>query len=86
MQNSKKADDKEKAKHIKMLASKYPGLRISYVDEKDGAFYSVLSKSSDTGDGMEEEYRIQVSGGNGQKGGRGGLSFVGSSPYVVDPF
>lgn len=69
MQNSKKADDKEKARHIKMLASKYPGLRISYVDEKDGLFFSVLSKSSDTGDDMEEEYRIQVTRGMCRRGG-----------------
>lgn len=61
MQKSKKKADLDKAGHIKMLARMYPGLRIAHVDEKDGEFYSVLSKNAGHGtDAMEEEYRIRV--------------------------
>lgn len=63
MQKSKKKADLDKAGHIKMLARMYPGLRIAHVDEKDGEFYSVLSKNAGHGtDEMEEEYRIRVNG------------------------
>lgn len=59
MQASKKKADKDKAEHIKMLAKMYPGLRIAYVEEVKGHFYSVLSKHN--GEDMEEEYRVRVS-------------------------
>lgn len=59
MQSSKKKADKDKAEHIKMLAKMYPGLRIAYVEEVKGHFYSVLSKHN--GQDMEEEYRVRVS-------------------------
>ena len=61
IQASKKKDDQDKADHIKRLARMYPGLRIAHVDEVNGSFYSVLSKHSENGDEMEEEYRIRVS-------------------------
>lgn len=61
MQKSKKKADQDKAAHIKMLARMYPGLRIAHVDEKDGSFYSVLSKhGGGSGDEMVEEYRVKV--------------------------
>ncbi|CAN0231084.1 unnamed protein product, partial [Hapterophycus canaliculatus] len=61
MQKSKKKADLDKAGHIKMLARMYPGLRIAHVDEKDGEFFSVLSKNAGHGnDDMEEEYRVRV--------------------------
>lgn len=68
MQKSKKKEETEKARQIEMLAKMYAGLRIAYVEEKDGRFYSVLSKHN--GEKMEQEYRIMV---NARKirGGRG---------------
>lgn len=72
MQKSKKKADQAKAGHIKMLARMYPGLRIAHVDEKDGVFYSVLSKHAGTGDDMEEEYRVRV-----RTRGRGGREVRG---------
>ncbi len=61
MQVSKKKADKDKAGHIKMLARMFPGLRIAHVDEKNGEFFSVLSKNAGDGtDKMVEEYRIKV--------------------------
>lgn len=61
MQKSKKKSDLDKAGHIKMLARLYPGLRIAYVDEKDGKFYSVLCKyAGGSEDKMVEEYRVRV--------------------------
>lgn len=62
MLSSKKKADRDKARHITMLARMYPGLRIAYVDNKDRAFYSVLSKNKgEDSDEMVEEYRIRVS-------------------------
>lgn len=59
MDKSKKKADKDKAEYIKMLAKNYPGLRIAYVEEVKGHFYSVLTRHNGTE--MEEEYRVRVS-------------------------
>lgn len=52
--------DKVKADYIIMLARRYPGLYISYVDNVRGKFFSVLLKYNIEKGAMEEEYRIQV--------------------------
>lgn len=52
--------DKVKAEYITMLARRYPGLYISYVDNVNGKFFSVLLKYNIEKEEMEEEYRIQV--------------------------
>lgn len=62
MQKSKKPEEKEKARQIEMLAKMYSGLRIAYVEEEKGRFYSVLTKYN--GKKMEQEYRIMVSAWN----------------------
>ncbi|CAN0418360.1 unnamed protein product, partial [Laminaria digitata] len=62
METSKKKADRDKAGHIKMLARMYPGLRIAYVEESEGSFFSVLAKHAGPGDQMEEEYRVRLPG------------------------
>lgn len=71
MQKSEKKEDAEKARQIEMLAKMYAGLRIAYVEEEDGRFYSVLSKHN--GKKMEQEYRIMVSA----RASRGGDTWGG---------
>ena len=67
-----------------MLARMYPGLRIAYVDEKEGSFYSVLAKHVGPGDQMEEEYRVRVRGWLSMPGGGGrGDSVAGLVVEIV---
>lgn len=44
MNAAKDGPNKDKARYIEQLAREYEGLRIAYVDEVNGTFFSVLLK------------------------------------------